>query len=99
MPWSNPNNPAPGTVITAAQAIANWIDQVRWLRLLAGNSDPPGTSYVVVSDSASATSWKKVPADALAVGAAVTNIGYTPVNKAGDTMTGALGAPSISATG
>ncbi len=33
-----------------------------------------------------------LPSASMAVGAAVSNIGYTPVNKAGDTMTGALTA-------
>jgi hypothetical protein len=31
----------------------------------------------------------------LASGAAVGNIGYTPVNKAGDTMTGNLNVPTV----
>ena len=36
-----------------------------------------------------------VSANKLAAGAAVSNIGYTPVNKAGDTMTGALTVPNL----
>lgn len=47
-----------------------------------------------------------VPADGsitaakLASGAAVSNIGYTPANKAGDTFTGAVGVDgAITATG
>jgi hypothetical protein len=36
-----------------------------------------------------------VSANKLASGAAVSNIGYTPVNKAGDTMTGNLVAPEM----
>lgn len=37
----------------------------------------------------------KVPAAGLASGAAVSNIGYTPVNKAGDTMTGQLNVSGV----
>ena len=40
-----------------------------------------------------------VSANKLAAGAAVSNIGYTPVNKAGDTMTGSLVLTTPSATG
>lgn len=40
-----------------------------------------------------------VSANKLAAGAAVSNIGYTPVNKAGDTMTGNLIAPTVRGTG
>lgn len=100
MPWNSPVNPTPGSVITAAFAIANWLDPIRWLRLMTGNADPPGTAYVVVSSSATATSWAKVPTDALAdgavtaakmaSGAALGNLPYTPVNKAGDAMLGPL---------
>lgn len=91
MPWSSPVNPTPGTVITAAQAIANWIDQVRWLRLLTGNADPPGTAYVVVSDSVSGASWKKVPGDAIADGAVSdAKLAVAKLNRAGDATTGDL---------
>jgi hypothetical protein len=91
MPWPTISDPVPGTVITAAWEIANPLAAVRWLRQLMGNTDPPGSgSYVVVSSSATAASWAKVPSDALAAGAAVANIGYTPVNKAGDTAVGPL---------
>ena len=91
MAWTAPSDPVTSTVITVAYAVANLLTQIRWLRLMTGNADPPATSYVVVSDSTSATSWKKVPADALAAGAAVSSLGYTPLNKAGDTMLGPLG--------
>jgi hypothetical protein len=40
-----------------------------------------------------------VTAPKLASGSAVDNIGYTPVNKAGDTMTGAISVPGITSTG
>jgi hypothetical protein len=40
-----------------------------------------------------------VSANKLASGVAVSNIGYTPVNKAGDTMTGDLIAPTVRGTG
>jgi len=36
-----------------------------------------------------------ISANKLAAGAAVSNIGYTPVNKAGDTMTGELVVPKV----
>lgn len=90
MPWTPPSDPVTSTVITVAYAVANLLTQIRWLRGMTGNADPPGTSYVVVADTTSTTSWRKVPADALAAGAAVGNLGYTPVNKAGDTVNGPL---------
>jgi hypothetical protein len=90
MAWSAPSDPVGGTVITVAAYVTNSLDNIRWLRLLTGNADPPGSNYVVVSTSTTGTSWQKVPADALAAGVAVSNLGYTPVNKAGDTGIGAL---------
>jgi hypothetical protein len=75
------------------------LDPIRWLRLLTGNADPPGTAYVAVSDSTSGVTWKKVPADALAPGVAVASLGYTPVNKAGDTGVGTLGVAALTASG
>lgn len=36
-----------------------------------------------------------LPSTSMATGSAVSNIGYTPVNKAGDTMTGALTATAF----
>ena len=90
MPWTSPSDPVTSTVITVAYAVANLLTQIRWLRLMTGNADPPGSSYVVVADSVAATSWRKVPADALAAGAVVGNLGYTPVNQAGDGMSGTL---------
>jgi hypothetical protein len=66
MAWTSPSDPVTSTVITVAYAVANLLTQIRWLRLLTGNADPPGSAYVVVSDSTSTTSWRKVPGDALA---------------------------------
>lgn len=40
-----------------------------------------------------------VPGSYLQAGAAVQNIGYQPVNRAGDTMTGTLAAPYLEVTG
>lgn len=92
MPFPVIADPVPVTVITAAWEIANPLAAVRWLRQLQGNADPPGSSFVVVSSSTTAASWAKVPSDALAVGAALANLGYTPVNRAGDLgLTGAIG--------
>jgi hypothetical protein len=90
VPFPNLVDPVVGTVITAAWEIANPLAAVRWLRQLMGNADPPGSSYVVVSSSTTSAAWSKVPPDALQAGAAVANLGYTPVNKAGDTNVGAL---------
>lgn len=97
MAYGTPTDPVPGTVITVAYAASNILDPIRWLRLLTGNADPPGSNYVVVSTSTSGTSWMKVPADALAAGVAVANLGYTPINKAGDSGIGALSVLGISA--
>jgi hypothetical protein len=81
MAWTNPTDPVSSTVITVAYAIANILTQIRWLRTLTGGADPPGSNYVVVSSSTTATAWTKVPDDALA---------NAKVNKAGDTMSGNL---------
>src|SRR5262245_44800465 len=111
MAWTAPADPVGGTVITTAWAITNVTNNLRWLRLMTGNADPPGTSYVPVSSSISAVAWSKIPADALQAGVALTNLGYTPVNRAGDASitgtlqtTGALvstnpGGAAIAATG
>jgi microcystin-dependent protein len=99
MSYGSPSDPVAGTVITVAYAKSNLLDPIRWLRLMQGNADPPGSSYVVVSDSTTGTTWKKVPADALAAGVAVANLGYTPVNKAGDTLTGPLVVPALGVAG
>lgn len=88
MPWSPPVSPNPGTTILVAYATANIVDPITWLRLMTGNADPPAADYVVVSTSGTTTSWQKVPASALAAGAALASLGYTPVNKAGDASTG-----------
>ena len=81
MAYGTPTDPVAGTVITVAYAVANILDPIRWLRQMTGNADPPGSNYVVVSSSTTATAWSKVPDDALA---------NAKVNKAGDTMSGSL---------
>jgi hypothetical protein len=58
---------------------------------MTGNADPPGTGYVVTSDSVTGTSWKT---GATAIAGV---LGYTPVNKTGDTMSGLLAAPGFQA--
>ena len=90
MPWTPPSDPVTSTVITVAYAVANLLTQIRWLRLLTGNADPPATGYVVTSDSPSATSWKTGPTGIASV------LGYTPANKAGEDFTGAVSVPSQS---
>jgi hypothetical protein len=94
MPWSAPVSPTPGTTILAAYATANIVNPILWLRLMTGAADPPGSGYLVTSDSAGATTWKTGIA---AIGAV---LGYTPVNKAGDTGIGDLTSTgTISALG
>lgn len=85
MAYGTPTDPVAGTVITVNYAVANILNPIRWLRALTGNADPPGTGYMVTSDSTSATTWKTGVAAILSV------LGYTPVNKAGDTGVGPLG--------
>jgi hypothetical protein len=84
MAYGTPANPVAGTVITVAYAIANLLDPIRALRAFTGGTDPPGTGYVVTSDSVGATTWKTVVSVVLGA------IGYTPLNRDGDTMTGPL---------
>jgi hypothetical protein len=81
MAYGTPTDPVGGTVITVAYAVSNLLDPIRWLRLMTGNADPPGSSYVVVSSSTSATSWAKLPDDAMA---------NQKVNRAGDVMSNTL---------
>lgn len=83
-------DPVGGTVITVSYAVTNILDPIRWLRLLTGNADPPGSNYVVVSTGPSGTSWQKIPADALASGAAAGNLGFMPLRNSTDTFTGDL---------
>ena len=52
-----------------------------------------GLASKLAAFAARLTSDSKVPAAGLDAGAAISNLGYTPVNKAGDTMTGALTLP------
>jgi hypothetical protein len=91
MPWTPPSDPVTSTVITVAYAVANLLTQIRWLRLMTGNADPPGSNYVVVADTTSATTWRKVPSDAIADGAITDAKLQTPkVSRSGDVMTGDL---------
>lgn len=84
MAYGTPADPVAGTVITVAYAVANLLDPIRWLRQMTGNADPPGSNYWLRSTSTTAVSWVDRAAEALAA------LGFTPVNKAGDTMTGSL---------
>jgi hypothetical protein len=96
MPYGNPVDPVAGTVITVAYARTNILDPIRWLRLLTGNADPPGSSYVIVSGGTASASWAKVSSDVVADGsisdAKLTN---PKVNRVGDTMTGFLQFASV----
>lgn len=82
--YGTPTDPVSISVITVAYAIANLLNPIRALRAFTGGADPPGSGYVVTSDSTSTTSWKTLAAAVLA------GIGYTPANKAGDTFAGAV---------
>lgn len=84
MAWSTPQSGTAGAVITAAWSTANVVNPLNWLRALTGGADPPGSGYMVTSDSASTSTWKTGTAAISAV------LGYTPLNKDGDTATGNL---------
>ena len=61
MAYGTPTDPVAGTVITVAFAVANFLDPIRALRAFTGGSDPPGSGYMVTSDSTSATSFGCTP--------------------------------------
>lgn len=82
--YGTPTDPVGATIITVAYAIANLLNPIRALRAFTGNADPPGSGYVVTSDSTSATTWKT------GITAIAGVLGYTPVSKIGDSMSGAL---------
>lgn len=60
MAYGTPSDPVGGTVITVAYAVANLLNPIRALRAFTGGTDPPGSNYVVTSDSVSATTWKQL---------------------------------------
>lgn len=60
--------------------------------------DVAGLAAVASSGSASDLSTGTLPNARLASGAAVANLGYTPVNKAGDTMTGPLTVTALTSS-
>lgn len=84
MAYGTPTDPVAGTVITVAYAVANLLDPIRALRAFTGGADPPGSNFWLRSTSTSAVSWVARATEVLSA------IGYTPVNKAGDSMSGAL---------
>lgn len=86
--YGTPANPVGGTVITVAYAVANILDPIRWLRAMTGGSDPPGSNYWLRSTSTTAVVWANRVTEVLAA------LGYTPVNKAGDSMSGPLTLPA-----
>jgi len=98
MAWTAPVDPVGGTVITVAYAVQNMLDPIRWLRIMTGNADPPASAYVPVSTSTTGVAWSKVGADALAAGAVVGHLGYTPANAAGQAFSGNVGALNLAAT-
>lgn len=93
MAYGTPANPVPSTVITVAYAVTNILDPIRWLRIMTGGSDPPGSNYWLRSTSISAVSWVDRATEVVAA------LGYTPVNKAGDSGIGALSVTSLTASG
>lgn len=72
MAWTNPVDPVTNTVITVAYAVANILTQIRWLRILTGNADPPGSNYTIRSASTTSTDWSKVTTDMLDTNAVTT---------------------------
>lgn len=100
MPWPSLVPPTAGTVVTVAWANAQVIAPLQWLRQLAGNADPPGASYVVVSTSGSASSWQKVPQDAIADGAvADVKLANQKVNAATSLFTSFTAVPGANRNG
>ena len=73
MSWTTPTNPVAGTVITVAYAVANFVNNLIWLRALTGSADPPGSNYTIRSTSTSATDWSKVTTDMIAAGGVTNN--------------------------
>lgn len=73
MAYGTPADPVSGTVITVAYAVANLLDPIRWLRLMTGNADPPGSAYIAVSNSTTGVTWSKITADAILDGAILTS--------------------------
>lgn len=84
MAYGTPTDPVAGTVITVAYIVANVLDPIRALRAFTGGADPPGSNYWLRSNSTSSVSWVTRATEVLSA------IGYTPVNKTGDSMTGEL---------
>ena len=95
MPFGTPTDPVSGTVITVAFAVANFLDPIRWLRLMTGGADPPGSNYVVRSTSTTATTWSKVTTD-LVNDAAITTPKIADANVTSAKLaTGAVTSPKI----
>jgi len=61
VPWNTPVTPSPGQVITTAWAQGTIIENLNWLRQLTGGSDPPGSSYALVSVNTTSAAWSLVP--------------------------------------
>ena len=98
-------NLAPGAV-NATTLATNAIGTSQLASTLdISNSGANTVTYRTVTN-ADISSSANIPAGALASGAATTNLGYTPLNKSGASMTGALqitqgsvGSPPIALTG
>lgn len=82
-----------GTTADANQVMANFNTL---LNCSNNNLAHSGTNADIITASVLTTAPNLAT---IAPGAAVNNIGYTPVNKAGDTMTGFLTAPSFATNG
>ena len=81
-----PNSPANGDVFTSGNSSWAWNAATsQWRTALTPNAVLDNTVTTTKIVDANVTAPK------LASGAAISNIGYTPVNKAGDTMSGPLG--------
>lgn len=92
--YGTPSDPTASTVITVAYAVANLLNPIRWLRTMTGGADPPGTGYVVTSDSTTATTWKTLAAVVQAgvgtVDLTLNNTIWLKVKESGGTARGAV---------
>lgn len=89
--WTSPATPIGGTAITTAFWNVNGRDNLNYLRGLL--PDAPAADYALISTGVSAATFQKIGNAQLAAGVAVANLGYTPVNKAGDAMSGGISFP------
>ncbi|MFS4459371.1 tail fiber domain-containing protein [Bdellovibrio sp. HCB2-146] len=96
------------TTLTSANILVGSSTNVATERALSGDATLSNTGVLTLANSgATAGTYTKVTVDAkgrvtagtnMTSGDITTSLGYTPVNKAGDTMTGVLALPLGSAT-